>query len=455
MTLSHGAGLRLLIVALALLIGMQIMIVGAGYYRRASELGHPARSAVVEQIAAAAGLIDQLADDQRTEALRAVSSPFIRFSIIDAYPEAQEERPPLRAYRPIINAYHAALGERPFRTYVRFRGRDGDLADGSRRARLRPPEFVIVMKLADGRGLVAEPHPAYRRQMATNLFAFLSSIVGVLLLGALVWASFATSRPLARMAAAAETLADDLDAPPMAEEGPKPVKHLARALNKMQGDIRRLVSERTVTLAAIAHDFRTYLTRLRLRAEFIADDDQRRKAVNDLDEMTALIEDTLLLARHDGQRAELKETDIAAVIRAVADAIGETGGKATFTSTQGPFIACVHEASLRRAVANLMDNAIKYGAIAHVDVRRADGRIIITVSDEGAGVAPDDLARLTEPFFRAEASRSRKTGGAGLGLAIAKKMVETSGGTLTILNGVAGGLVAVIRFRDAQSALAT
>lgn len=257
------------------------------------------------------------------------------------------------------------------------------------------------------------------------------------------------------MAAAAETLADDLDAPPMAEEGPKPVKHLARALNKMQGDIRRLVSERTVTLAAIAHDFRTYLTRLRLRAEFIADDDQRRKAVNDLDEMTALIEDTLLLARHDGQRAELKETDIAAVIRAVADAIGETGGKATFTSTQGPFIACVHEASLRRAVANLMDNAIKYGAIAHVDVRRADGRIIITVSDEGAGVAPDDLARLTEPFFRAEASRSRKTGGAGLGLAIAKKMVETSGGTLTILNGVAGGLVAVIRFRDAQSALAT
>jgi signal transduction histidine kinase len=452
MTLSHGAGLRLLIVALALLIGMQIMIVGAGYYHRVSTLGHPAGPAAVEQIAAAAGLLDQLTDDQRTEALRAVSSPFIQFSIIGAFPEAQEERPPLRAYRPMISAYKVALGERPFRTYMRFRGRGGDHTGGSRGPRLRAPEFFIVMKLADGKGLVAEPFPAYRRQMATSLFAFLSSIVGVILLGALVWASFATSRPLARMAAAAEKIASDLNAPPMAEEGPKPVRNLSRALNRMHGDIRKLVSERTVTLAAVAHDFRTYLTRLRLRAEFISDGDQRDKAVRDLDEMTALIEDTLLFARYDERAADLTETDVAAVVRSVSDAMCETGAKSTFASEDIPLIARAHEASLRRAVANLMDNAVKYGAVAHADVRKSGADIVITIRDEGPGVTAEDLARLTEPFYRAENSRSRKTGGAGLGLTIAKKMVEASGGTLTILNGVDGGLVAVIRFRDAQPA---
>ncbi len=446
MTLSHGAGLRLLIVALAVLIGMQIAIVGAGYLRRVADLGHPGTPAVVEQIAAAAHLIDGLPGDRREEALRAVSSPFLRFSIIDAYPEAEEERAPLRAYRPIVNAYGEALGERPFRTYMRFRDRH---AAGDWRRRLRPPEFVITIKLADGKGLVAETHPAYRRQMAVNFFAFLSSIVGIILLAGLVWASFATSRPLARMAAAAEKLAADLDAPAMVEQGPKPVRNLARALNTMQGDIRRLVSERTVTLAAIAHDFRTYLTRLRLRAEFIADETQRDKAIADLDEMTALIDDTLLFARSGERAIELKETDVSAVVQDVGDLLRETGARTTFKSGDEPLIARVHEPSLRRAVANLMDNAVIYGAAAHAEVRRSEGDVIITISDDGPGVAQEELARLSEPFYRTEGSRSRKTGGAGLGLAIAKAMIEASGGTFSLGNSANGGLVARIAFRAA------
>lgn len=448
MTLSHGAGLKLLIVTLALLIGMQMMIVGAGYLLRAADAGHPARAAIVEQIASASNLMDELSDDQRTEALTAISSPLIRFSIIDAYPQAGEEAEPLRAYRPVVRAYRAALGKRPFRIYIRMRDENGSFLSNAR-PRLRRAEIVIVTRLEDGKGLVAEPHPSYRRQMAINLFAFLSSIVGLFLLAGLVWASFATSRPLARMAASAERLAADLNAPPVAEHGPKPVRHLARALNKMQDDIRRLVSERTVTLAAVAHDFRTYLTRLRLRAEFITDAAQREKAIKDLDEMTALIEDTLLLARSDERPADLRETDIAAMVRDLASSLAETGAKMTVNSQDGPLVARVHEPSLRRAVSNLMDNAVNYGGAAHADVRRDGKEIVVAITDEG--VAPADLTRLTEPFYRAEASRSRQTGGAGLGLTIAKKMVEASGGTLTLSHAAGGGLLVEIRCAAAET----
>lgn len=444
MTLSNGAGLKLLIVALALLIGMQMMIVGAGYLLRAADVGHPARAAIVEQIASASNLMDVLSDDQRSEALTAFSSPLIRFSIIDAYPQAGEEAEPLRAYRPVVRAYRTALGKRPFRTYIRTRSENGVFLSNSR-PRLRRAEVVIVTRLQDGKGLVAEPHPSYRRQMAINLFAFLSSIIGLILLAGLVWASFATSRPLARMAASAERLATDLHAPPVIEDGPQPVRHLARALNKMQDDIRRLVSERTVTLAAVAHDFRTYLTRLRLRAEFIADEIQREKAIKDLDEMTALIEDTLLLARSGERAVDVRDTDIALSVRDVASPFAETGAKVSVVSEGGPLLARVHEPSLRRALANLMDNAIKYGGAAHTDVKRDGNDVVVSITDEGSGVAPDDLARLTEPFYRADASRSRQTGGAGLGLTIAKKMVEASGGSLTLGMAAGGGLLVEIR----------
>jgi len=444
MTFSQGAGLRILIIVLAILIGMQMVMVGTGVLMRISSVSHPARAAVVEQIVATTNLLDEMPDEKRADALRAVSSPFLRFSIIDAFPDAEEERAPLRAYRPLILAYKAAFQDRPFRTFIRRRGSARPLLNAAR-MRFRPPEVVIVAKLSDGKALVAEPDPSYRRRMMTNVLAFASSLVGLALLGGLVWASFATSRPLARMASAAENLASDLNAPPIPEDGPEAVRHLARALNKMQHDIRRLVSERTVTLAAVAHDFRTYLTRLRLRAEFISDETQREKTISDLDEMTALIDDTLLLARDDENADEKEEVDIAELVRGVADAFSETGATTTFESDGASLSARVHERSLRRAIANLMDNAIKYGSVAHTKASRSADAIIVTISDEGTGVPPEDLARLTEPFYRAEASRSRMTGGAGLGLTIAKKMVESSGGTLTIRNGATGGLVAEIR----------
>lgn len=440
MTLSSGPFLRVLIVALAVLIGLQILIVGASYLVRTAELAHPARPRIVEQIAAAAMLIEETPPAGRENAIRAITSPFISFSLTDTFPAdgLRGMRTPLPEYRPIISRLRDGLGERDFRVFVRK----------WRRSRGTPPiipaEIIIAIELADGTALIVEPSPEYRRQLAVNVAALASSIVGLLLLGGLVWASFQTTRPLRDMATAATRLAGDLDAPPIAEQGPKPVRDLARSLNAMQGDLKRLMAERTVTLAAVAHDFRTYLTRLRLRAEFITPEDQRLKAEKDIDEMTALIDDTLLYARAGQAAVALAPFDAAALAADVAQGLREAFGKPIALVAKGPVFAVGHEGFARRAVANLLENAVKYGGAARLRIE-SDGRsAALTIEDDGKGLSQQSFERLTEPFFRAEGSRSRATGGAGLGLAISRRLIEASGGTLELERTTAGGLRARI-----------
>ncbi|WP_375207853.1 sensor histidine kinase [Hyphococcus sp.] len=446
MTLSRGAGMTALIVILAVLIAMQMLIVGGGYLRRVSELGHPASAPIIDQTAAAVRHIEALSGDQRAAALEAMNSPFIRFSIIDSFPEDTSSTPPLPEYRPVIQAYRQALGDRPFRIYItaennrRLDRRTGPIRRYARR------QVMIVIRLNDGTALVVEPDRQYRRQMAMGLFAILSSIVGITLLAALVWASLATTRPLARMAEDAERLAGDLNAPSMVEAGPKPVRNLARALNAMRGDIRKLVSERTVTLAAIAHDYRTYLTRLRLRVEFIEDQCQRERAIRDLDEMTGLIDDTLLFAGQGASGVQTEELNISAIVTSVAENLQEAEREVALDGIEPDVLAKVHELSLRRVLINLLENADKYGHKAHVSVQRTDSEAVITVSDEGKGVRSEDLARLMEPFYRPDASRSRDTGGAGLGLAIAKMLVEGMGGRMLLFQEEGNGLIIELRF---------
>lgn len=445
MTVSGGAGLRLLIIALAFLIAFQILIVGVGFFLRIRDLGEPTRPQLVNQIAAAADLIERNQGQDRQAALRAINSPFIRYSIIGAFPYADTEPEPLERFRPIVEIYRMSMPQRKVRLIVRA-GAASNLWDEFRiRRRANPEELVVVIELKDGSAMIVEPSPEYRRQVFINFLALLSSLVGVALLIGLVLASFATTRPLGRLAANAGAFATDLHAPPFDEtKGPEAVRNLARAFNRMQTDIRRLVFERQTTLAAVAHDFRTYLTRLRLRAEFMDDETQRAKTVADLEEMTALIDDTLFFANAEQARAALEEFDLAALARAVVEGAGEGGGRASFNASGDDFAVRAHPRSLKRALANLVENAIKYGGAAHIELSRRGAQIILSVEDEGDGVPEDKRARLAEPFFRVEDSRSRETGGAGLGLAIAKMLVEASGGALTFGAAKSGALRAEI-----------
>ncbi|MFN0024948.1 MAG: sensor histidine kinase [Parvularculaceae bacterium] len=436
MTLSHGAGLRLLIVALAILVALQILIVGAGYYLRTVELGRAARPEFIDQIAAAAALIDRTPPEHRGEAIRAIRSPFMSASLSPSFPsEDGGMSDPLPDYRPFIMVSRKALGDRDFKVYARRWRRASDGPPP-----VFPAEIVLVLRLADGSALVIEPNAQYRRQMAINLAALLSSILGVALLAGLVWASLATSRPLREMAAAVDRLAGDLKAPPIAEKGPGPVRDLARAFNSMQTDLRKLVSERTVALAAIAHDYRTYLTRLRLRVDDIPDEQQRDKAIEDLDQMSALIDDTLLYATINEAPRDLEAFDATALVRDVCDRMTEIGVRLTFAVGEEPAMVQASKPSLRRAVANIIENAGKYGDIAHVAIGRTGDDVVITIADEGPGVPADARARLTEPFYRLESSRSRQTGGSGLGLAIARALIEALNGRLVFGDSEGGGL---------------
>ena len=439
---SQGAGLRLLIISLAILIGLQITIVGASVFIRAKELGSPLQPLLIRQTVAAVALIEKTPQDDRGAAIAAINSPFIRYRLIQRFPQSSFPGEPLASFRPIISAYETALRGREFRVYKRESFRRRLLK--ARRSFI-PGNLIIVIKLDYG-ALVVEPFPNYRRQALFNFAAFLSSIIGVALLAGLVWASLGATRPVQRMTAAAEKLASDLNAPPIVESGPEPVRRLAGAFNKMQADLKKLVNQRTITLAAVAHDFRTYLTRLRVRAEYIEDEAQRAKAVMDIEEMTALIDDTLMVAKADGERAHVETVDLRALLNEILTAQLEMNRDVAFEAPPTPAIARASRAGAKRAITNVVDNAVRYGGRARVEVSHSAEMIDIRVSDEGPGVPEADIQRLADPFFRVDTSRSRMTGGSGLGLAIAQSLVEASGGRIAFRNAPARGLEVTISF---------
>ncbi len=445
MSLSDGAWFRFLIVGLAALIGLQFLMAATGAVMRARDIPDLAERPIIEQAQAAVLLLEQLPPAQHDQALDAMSSPFITFDVINVYEnelESQNERgEPLAVFRPIIANYRSVLGDRPFRVYSRNNGgwRIGRDADGQ----LMAQDFLIVIRLADGAGLLVQPSPVYQRHLVMNLSALVSSVVGLALLAALVWASLATARPLRDMAMAAERLSRDLDAPPMPERGPRTVRELAAAFNAMQRELRRLMGERTRTLAAIAHDLRTYLTRLRMRAEFIEDESQREKAMRDVTDMTAMIEDTLALARAVDAPPSEATSDLAALVEEIAAERQESGDPVTVqVIAEGPLPVRASRGDLKRALANLVDNGVRYGGRADVSLTRDADRARLVVRDDGPGVPEDDIPRLFEPYARLESSRSRDTGGTGLGLAIAKAVIDRAAGTLSLANATGGGLEA-------------
>ncbi|MEZ5668632.1 MAG: ATP-binding protein [Alphaproteobacteria bacterium] len=275
----------------------------------------------------------------------------------------------------------------------------------------------------------------------------LTGVAGVLVIVGLYFAVRRTARPIARLADHARGLADRLDAPALEEKGPRELRQLAHALNQMQARIRSLVDERTRLLAATTHDLRTYLTRMRLRTEFIADDDQRARAERDIDEMETLVADTLLFARTSSGHGDPDACcDLGAELDALIAARVELGQPVALAGArpQGA-LARIEPLALRRILANLVENALRYGGNARVAAIPEADAWTIAVDDDGPGIPEADLERVMAPFERMEPSRGRSSGGAGLGLAIARALAAGHGGSLTLTNRPEGGLCASLR----------
>ena len=264
-----------------------------------------------------------------------------------------------------------------------------------------------------------------------------------IILAVSVWAVRRVTAPLASLATAAERLGHDVSAPPLPEVGTTETRQAARAFNDMQVRLRNLIDNRTRLLAAVSHDLRTPLTLLRLRAETVENAQERDKMLATIAEMDSLIGTALQFARDEGASEPRKQVDLTAIVQGVVDEMSGAGFQVRMRKA-APILYKCQPAALKRAVRNLLDNAVKYGKSGSAELNADERSIEISIDDDGPGILEDELGRVLEPFYRLEQSRSRETGGVGLGLAIAQAIAQAHGGTVTLLNRPVGGLRAKI-----------
>jgi len=291
--------------------------------------------------------------------------------------------------------------------------------------------------------LTIESQPSEPVRTLLRQRAALLGFGGLVALVALALAVRATTQPLARLARDIRTFRGEPDSPDLAVSGSRELRDLAEAYNEMKGRIAELMAERTRVLAAIAHDMRTYITRVRLRSEFIDDRGQRARAARDLDEMAALLDDTLLLARAEANAAEISRAiDLAGELRRVTEIHCEIGRRVSFSAAVDAAPIVATPVAVRRILDNLIDNALRHADSVMLSLRKEGERWRVDVEDDGPGVAPDQISQLGQPFRRLDPSRDRTTGGAGLGLAIVRALVTGQGGEIVFANRATGGFVA-------------
>lgn len=428
------------LVALLLLgAGLMIWPAGSGGGVRFYQLPQPDEAvAMIEALEASPA-------SARPAVIKALDTGVIRASLGADFPAALRRARPADARDPGYAAYDRALAGRDWRIEV-LRG--GRLRDGFMpgRAALR-----LSVRLTDDSVLTLRRRaPESARRYLGRITLACAALLTVTLLMLLV-AVRQTARPVASLARAVTRFGDDLDAAPLPAGGPREIRDLSAAFNTMRGRIQGLVDERTRMLAAIAHDLRTYLTRLTLRAEFIADPDQRAKAGADLAEMAQLLEDTLLFARQEAGRGDgARLVEVRRELEALV-ALRAEMGQAVTLAPGAAASALVSPVGLRRMLNNLVDNAVAYGGAVSLEVSSNDDEVRIAVLDRGPGLPDDVLARITAPFERGEASRNRRTGGAGLGLSIVQALAQAHGGRLVLANREGGGLAATVALPRAKA----
>jgi signal transduction histidine kinase len=274
-----------------------------------------------------------------------------------------------------------------------------------------------------------------RSLLSTALLASCLLIAAPLLVRAL-------GAPLRQLVRAADAIGRGRPVP-VAVEGPLEVRRLARALNAMQDRLARLIADQTQALAAVSHDLRTPIGRLRLRTDLLEDRPVQAEMQADLDEMEQMVGSVLAYLKGDADPEPPRAVDLVALLTTLVDAAADAGQDVVY---QGPDRAVLHARplGLKRAFANLIDNAVAYGGSARVVLHCSETDMAVAVSDDGPGIPEAELGRVLEPFQRIEGSRSRATGGVGLGLAIAVQAVEREGGRLALLNRPGGGLTAEV-----------
>lgn len=443
---KHSVGLTgrlsIILVAVVILLGAA----GAAFYFYSqAEARRDIAVVVADRIFSVVELIEGTPANQRPLLLRALRSPWFRATIRAEAPQISPDvSPEFANLDTLLRRQLLSLGERPIligeheQQEERWRRPGGGEDD---EGPVRHRRFLVVgVELPDTNWLVFRvPLRENRLPRETHMIAVIGVSALVILFFA-IWAAHRVTRPLAHFAEAADRLGVDLRSPPLPEHGSRELRKAARAFNRMQDRLRRLIDDRTMMLAAISHDLRTVLTRLKLRAEFIDEPQQRGKAVADIDEMLAMLDASLSFARDDTAEESRTSVDLSSLLQSLCDDLADAGGRVAY---EGPprLAYWSQPVAMRRAFANLIGNALKYGGEADVSAAGSEGAVTVEIADRGPGIPAAMREQVFAPFFRLEGSRSRETGGNGLGLSVARSIVRRHGGDITLHDRDGGGLL--------------
>ncbi|MDB5402615.1 MAG: hypothetical protein JWQ55_4633 [Rhodopila sp.] len=302
-----------------------------------------------------------------------------------------------------------------------------------------PNAYFLGVELQDASWIVfMAPHRIWSFGSSAGIgLTLVVVIVSIAAVSAI--ATYQLSRPIREFTEALRRFGTDPRASPIPEAGPRELRSSIGAFNAMQAQIQKFVEDRTAMLAAISHDLRTPLTKMRLRGEFMEDDEQRARLFRDVDDMQAMVDSALAFFRDDFQDEETTAFDFPEMLRTIADDYNDQGSEITYDGAKHVAF-CGRPFALKRAFTNLVDNAVKYGRSPELEFRVAEPLIVVMVRDSGPGIPPEAAEQVFAPFYRLERSRNRATGGVGLGLTSARAVIRAHGGDISLRNRPTGGL---------------
>jgi hypothetical protein len=440
---------------LALLLLALAVTQGLGYVLFADERSRAVRAALgLEAAGRAANVALLLGDapaDLRASILRSADSPLVSFSLAAEPAVARDSADAaefIARMQQILGAagqeLHADIHTRtlPLAPPPGPPGVMRPMHEVMMGERAEPVEMSLSIRLAGGDWLnVRTMFNRPELQMTPQALLPLALMAAAVALVALVTARRVVG-PMRALAAGADRLGRGIDAAALPLSGPTEVRETTQAFNRMQERLTRFVADRTHLLAALSHDLRSPLTAMRLRLEMLEESDDTERLRRLVDEMQEMVEATLAFARGAAQSEASAPLDLAALL---ADLAADAGAGRASLAPAAPLLATVRPTALSRALRNLIDNAIRYGGSAEIALAEEGGLARITIADRGPGLPEDQLEAAFAPFVRFETSRSRDTGGAGLGLAIARTILQAHGGDVQLRNRAGGGLEAEVR----------
>ncbi len=485
---------QLMLTLLLVLILAQLISTAILFYERGQSLNEVLGLQSVERISSMVRLFNELTPQAREQTISAFSTSNLRISLeLNPLPESSESDDPMQ--KALRNLFIETLdqkrpvrvqilAERDFKLSTHFEsikddssinhsgmnhknGSSGmmhgshDMQQMMRDMMQNPNEmqqmmhhmmgtsafldypFVVQVELNDGIWV------SFIQNIPEGLFKLPYRIVTsllILILSVLLLSLFVVRRitkPMDTLAVAADELGRDIQRPPLDENGPNEVKRAAHAFNAMQSRLNQYIKDRSQLLAAISHDLKTPITRLRLRTELLKDAELEKKFLNDLDDMQTMVNETLDYMRGQDNSEAVQKIDINALIESLAQDTRDAGHEIIIKGkSQEPYLA--RPLALKRCLTNLLENAIRHGNNATVHIEESEKSLLIRIVDTGPSIPQEKLEEIFEPFSRLDTSRNRSSGGVGLGLGIARDIARSNGGDIYLRNREEGGLEAVL-----------